>query len=232
MERINSEYAWITLAGRRVIVCLKDGYPNGSRAIQEMGREYKAWRRTSKTKRYLEEVCQFTGLELAELLRLVKGGTTDTCRTVSGTYVHPLIFTHMMQWVSPSFGLAVANWIEEWKRVEGNTGRFWVAVGAANTYECESPEAEVQEQLASQLGAQREVECRSGRIDLLTDRLLIEVKCIDDWKCGLGQLVAYGLDYPERERVLYLYDSGPEKFMREAAASVGIRIAWKPEQLV
>ena len=210
----------------------EDGYLNGSKAVQALGREYGNWKQNKKTAQYLLAVSEVTGLTEVQLLDTVKGGRNQARTAVNGTYVHPLVFTHMMQWASPTFGVAVASWIEEWKKVDGNLDRFWRAVRDATPYQDERPEEAVQEELARALTAEREVQCRCGRIDLLTDKLLIEVKCIDDWKSGLGQLIAYGLDYPDRERVLYLYDGRPDRVMREAAASVGIRIAWKKKQLV
>ena len=234
MERITDEYAQMELAGRRVIIGLSDGYPNGSRLIKDMGREYKTWRRSSKTQRYLEEVSRHTGLDESELLRLVSAGRSEIGCLVSGTYTHPLVFTHILHWLSPSLGVAMADWIEEWKKVEGNANRYWQALGMANVYEEDTAGSEriVQERLAELLGAEMEVCCSTGRIDLLTDQLLIEVKCSRYWKAGVGQLLVYGREYPDHEKVLYLFDARPSRVVREACSDLGVRVVWKEEQVM
>ena len=177
----------------------------------------------------------------------VKRGEKGERGAVNGTYVHPLVFTQMMQWASPTFGVAVASWIEEWKKVDGNLDRFMEVMREALPYQDERPEAAVQEELAEMLGADREVECSTGYIDLLTDDLLIEglgvtqpstqdltveVKCTDGWQKGVGQLLTYGLDYPNHRRILYLYDGKPKREVREACRRLDVEVMWKKEQLV
>jgi hypothetical protein len=68
-----------------------------------------------------------------------------------------------------------------------------------------SIEAQIRDNLQTKLGGIAEASCICGPIDLLTDRELIEVKRIDDWKTGLGQVIAKGLEYPQHQRHLYLF---------------------------
>jgi hypothetical protein len=68
-----------------------------------------------------------------------------------------------------------------------------------------SIEAQIRDNLQTKLGGIAEAPCICGPIDLLTDRELIEVKRIDDWKTGLGQVIAKGLEYPQHQRHLYLF---------------------------
>ena len=55
-------------------------------------------------------------------------------------------------------------------------------------------------------GGEREAPTPSGNIDLLTADKLIEVKSGENWKHGIGQLIAYGFHKPDRQMVLYLFD--------------------------
>jgi hypothetical protein len=68
-----------------------------------------------------------------------------------------------------------------------------------------SIEAQIRDNLQTKLGGIAEASCICGPIDLLTDQELIEVKRIDDWKTGLGQVIAKGLEYPQHRRHLYLF---------------------------
>jgi hypothetical protein len=68
-----------------------------------------------------------------------------------------------------------------------------------------SIEAQIRDRLQTKLGGIAEASCICGPIDLLTDRELIEIKRIDDWKTGLGQVIAKGLEYPQHQRHLYLF---------------------------
>lgn len=63
-----------------------------------------------------------------------------------------------------------------------------------------------QQMLLMKLGGQTEVSTPSGKIDLLTDEHLIEIKEIRSWKCGIGQLMAYGIYYPNHKKSLFLFN--------------------------
>jgi hypothetical protein len=70
-------------------------------------------------------------------------------------------------------------------------------------------ESEVQIRVQEAFGGTREVETICGFIDVLVDTpepLLIEVKNTDGWKSGIGQLLAYGIDYPNHRKVLLLFN--------------------------
>ena len=51
-----------------------------------------------------------------------------------------------------------------------------------------------------------EVETPFGRIDVLTVTKVIEVKHASHWKHAFGQVLIYGLVYPDREKWIYLFD--------------------------
>lgn len=66
-------------------------------------------------------------------------------------------------------------------------------------------EKDWQIRLLSQLGGQTEVSTPVGRIDLLTEHHIIEIKKADDWKAALGQVQAYSQFYPNRTKRICLF---------------------------
>ncbi|HIK29897.1 MAG TPA: MarR family transcriptional regulator [Oscillatoriales cyanobacterium M59_W2019_021] len=72
-------------------------------------------------------------------------------------------------------------------------------------------EFQVREHLKSQLGGLTEVKTPAGRIDLLTETEIIEVKRVDDWKSALGQILIYSGFYPEHQKRLHLFGSAKDE---------------------
>jgi hypothetical protein len=68
-----------------------------------------------------------------------------------------------------------------------------------------SLEAQIRDRLHDELGGTIEVSTTHGPIDLLTATELIEIKRIEDWKTGFGQILAKANDYPEHRKRLHLF---------------------------
>lgn len=68
-----------------------------------------------------------------------------------------------------------------------------------------SPEGKVRDRLQSQLGGLTEVATPAGRIDLLTQTEIIEVKHLSEWKAAMGQVLAYSGFYPEHKKRIHLF---------------------------
>ena len=69
----------------------------------------------------------------------------------------------------------------------------------------DNTEAQIRDRLKTQLCGLTEVSTLAGRIDLLTDDEIIEVKRINDWKAALGQILAYSAFYPEHRKRIHLF---------------------------
>lgn len=69
----------------------------------------------------------------------------------------------------------------------------------------DNPEYQVVKRLQAKLGGQIEVVTSVGRIDLLTDTEVIEVKEISDWKAALGQILTYSAFFPEHNKRIHLF---------------------------
>jgi hypothetical protein len=76
-------------------------------------------------------------------------------------------------------------------------------------------EAEYRDRLAAKLKGKTEVQTPNGRIDVLTKKEVIEVKCAPDWKHGLGQVLAYSKYYPSHQKRLHLYGEITQQKLRQ-----------------
>jgi predicted DNA-binding protein YlxM (UPF0122 family) len=68
-----------------------------------------------------------------------------------------------------------------------------------------SREAQIRDRMHQELGGDIEVQTIYGPIDLLTAKQLIEVKRIEDWKTGFGQLLAKSPAFPMHDKRLHLF---------------------------
>ncbi len=66
----------------------------------------------------------------------------------------------------------------------------------------------IQKKLRNKYGGEIEVITKAGKIDLLTGKRLIEIKTYKEWKCALGQLIAYSTFYPDHQKCMYLFNVG------------------------
>jgi len=79
-----------------------------------------------------------------------------------------------------------------------------------------SIEKQVRDRLQVALGGLIEVITPIGRIDLLTDTEIIEVKVVNDWKAGMGQVLAYSAYFPSHEKRLHLFHQKGGKFISDS----------------
>ena len=70
---------------------------------------------------------------------------------------------------------------------------------------CKDPESEYQQKVVELWGGDKEVITPVGRIDVLTQTEVIEVKKLKHWKSALGQVLAYGHFYPNLGKRICLY---------------------------
>jgi len=66
-------------------------------------------------------------------------------------------------------------------------------------------EKKIADKLAAEREGQREFPVPAGVIDVLTKDEIIEVKKVGDWKHASGQLMYYGMLFPEKRKRLYLF---------------------------
>ena len=56
------------------------------------------------------------------------------------------------------------------------------------------------------LNGQLEIKTLCGRIDILTESEIIEVKKFELWKTAIGQILAYSYFYPDKQKRIHLFD--------------------------
>ena len=83
----------------------------------------------------------------------------------------------------------------------------WIDEKYSSTKQVLSFERKIRDRLHAQLGGLVEVVTPAGRIDLLTNTHIIEIKTVGDWKSALGQILAYSGFYPEHQKRIHLFGS-------------------------
>lgn len=85
-------------------------------------------------------------------------------------------------------------------------------------------ESEAVDRLIQTMGdknPRREVNCAYGRIDVLTDEEVIEVKSYDEYKHAIGQVLCYGLCHPDKRKRVHIFGEHSE-IVRRACDDLGI----------
>lgn len=95
------------------------------------------------------------------------------------TWVHPHIFKNLINWIIDDFNNIK---IKQTRKEEEIRNRIW-----------------------KNLGGDIEVPTMAGRIDLLTEKEIIEVKCIKKWKEAVGQVTIFSKDYPKHSKRIHLF---------------------------
>ena len=182
----------------------ENGYVSATLLCKLGGKEFKAWHRLKRTTDVLNAYSQELGIPVNELIYIKKGGNN---RDEQGSWVHPNIALSIAQWVSISFEIKVANWIHEWKSSSYKNEVTYVnslkEIKSDHNKSC--VEEEIQSELYNTLGGIIEVQTVFGTIDLLTETELIEIKDGNNWKHGMGQLLAYRKFYPLHKLRLHLF---------------------------
>ena len=208
---INDKYSYGKYGDFKVIVMKKNGYINATKicndAVTKNGtkKDFKEWKRISTAKEIMKEISSITGIAQEKLLI----STTTGSNELRGTYAHPMLITNIAHWVSPQFACKISVWIEQWKKYsDDNTIEYYESLTNLVAHTNNGREKEIQQELQEKLGGIIEKPTKAGKIDLLTDNKLIEIKTYDNWKCALGQLNAYSTYYPQRKKYMYLFDVG------------------------
>jgi hypothetical protein len=91
----------------------------------------------------------------------------------------------------------------------------------------------IQKNLAKTLlDANLEVSTLAGRIDILTDTQLIEVKEWKRWKEAIGQVFCYGKYYPEHEKRIHFFGCASPDFIKLVEShcqEMDIVVTYEPE---
>jgi KilA-N domain len=122
---------------------------------------------------------------------------------VNHIYCHPYIFTHTCCWISSEFFYKVTEWIDKSKK--DIILEYHKEISKIKKDEYFLKEKEIQIKLVDFYNAEKEIKTNYGYIDVLTNDKIIEIKHIDNYKNALGQILFYSFEYPDREKIIYLF---------------------------
>lgn len=84
-----------------------DGYMDATAMCKANGKKFNDYWRNKSTQEFVEALATDAGIPASGLVEVRKGGTSAE----QGTYVHPRIATHLAQWCSAKFAVAVSGWV-------------------------------------------------------------------------------------------------------------------------
>lgn len=191
----------------------KDNYVNATQLCKAAKKVFKDWYRNAQTKKFLEKLSQEENIpiesrKIFESFSLIQFAEANQSVNNRMTWVHPRVAINIAQWVSVDFAVKVSGWMEEWKKHSPeNEQKYQSSLNnIVPDDDRTQKERTIQKWLALSLSGQTEIECKFGFIDLMTQESIIEIKVYENWKHGLGQLMAYGRCFPNKKKILYLFD--------------------------
>lgn len=202
-EDIDDKYAYGKVGNFDVIIMKQNGYINATKLCKDGEKEFFHWKENKTSKEFINALQSQLGI--SNWVYSVAGGKITKIR---GTYVHPLLITHIAYWCSTEFAVNISIWIEEWKKYStDNETKYWKTLVGCESKKNNTKEKIIQKKLKKKLGGESEIETDDdGFIDILTESEIIEIKEYGDWKCALGQILAYGVYYPDNDKIIYLFD--------------------------
>ena len=115
--------------------------------------------------------------------------------------------------------------IEEWK--ENKEKYNYELENIKEDNDNDEIEKDIQNRLYKELGGIKEYETKSGKIDLLTNNELIEIKLHDNWKQGLGQLLVYNEYITNHNMRLHLFDGKKTDEIINICNKFNIIVTWE-----
>jgi hypothetical protein len=81
--------------------------------------------------------------------------------------------------------------------------------------------------LQLELGGEIEVDNKAGRADLVTYTHVIEVKIFYNWKHALGQIIAYGREFPDLKMAICLFGGHISEYNKDTCRTNNIEIMYR-----
>ncbi|MDM8566676.1 KilA-N domain-containing protein [Candidatus Halobeggiatoa sp. HSG11] len=127
--------------------------------------------------------------------------------------------------VAKNLNVSIAN---VYKTTRGCTGATYAHSEIAEAYQLYlgkkvSPKYQIEKDVKNALikklqkiygtEVKTEIAIETGFLDILTPKELIEVKNSKDWKAAVGQILIYGLSFPDRKKRIHLFDKKIENVL-------------------
>jgi hypothetical protein len=191
------------------MIMKENGYINVTKLCKSGGKEFFTWKQNKTSELFLEEVSSVVLIPISELLITINGGN-QTLLT-RGTYAHPSMVHCIASWISPRFAIKVSSIIDEWRALSHqNEMEYWTSMGNCilSQEKKHMIEHSIRDRLSILLNGKIEVETEFGIADIVTDKEVIEVKRLYNWKHALGQVLSYASDpfLSDRKMRIHLFD--------------------------
>jgi len=222
-QELNESFYKIIYQDFYIIVHKESGYINGTKLqvamkskkpffkwagiVSKTGKYY-----TKSTGKLLEAMSKQTGIPVDGLIKDFTHMSGPNYKQISGQYIHRYLMTALTLYYSPTYIAKVSIILDEWKQIsKENTDRYWSDIfecmGEDEEKKINRKESVIRDQIAKEEDGKTEIVCKSGRIDVLTETKIIEVKICNLWKHAMGQVQCYHKDMKEcGEPWLYLYE--------------------------
>ena len=212
-EEIDSEFVRCKYGELEVIIMKKNGYINATKMCdyicEKTGsmKPFRNWIQNQYAKELVDASSISLGICKKDLFIKKQGGDVRNSKVNTfGTYVHPMLITHIVYWISPTFAVKVSEIVELWKCTsKTNENAYWNAIANAKPYSSDLMEQKIRDELCVKLNGKKEVKTDVGYVDILTDDTIIEIKHISNWKHALGQVLAYSHELPTYKKKIYLF---------------------------
>jgi hypothetical protein len=181
----------------------ENGYINATKLCKKANKEFKNWYKAG----YAKKIINNLKLKLNTSNPVIMQNKILGVNEIRGTYVHPLLISNIANWISPDFALEMSIWVDEWKKMSiNNENKYWNALSTIKPSFNNTKEYNIKLKLNKKLKGTLEVETDHGFIDILTKKEIIEVKIAKHYKYALGQILAYSIYYPKKNKIIYLFD--------------------------
>ena len=186
-----------------------DGYINATSLGKSGGKRFFNYIKSDNTQTFLNKISVKLQIPLSDLIVYKRG--SPGIRGGGKSWVHPQVATHFAAWISSDFAACVSGWIEQAKAALPNVNAEYKAqLESLEADGVERVEARVRDALAQRLNGNVEVSCLHGRIDVVTELEVIEVKHAPKYLHALGQVLGYSESYPNKTLRIHLFGTANE----------------------
>ena len=112
-KQIYKSYYFAKYGGLEVVVHKDLGYVNVTKLCKAHKKQFSHWNRNKATKALIDDLAEAlthsgSPVTRAQMMITVKGGSGKQKKLICGTYVHPILFPHIVSWMDSSYA-AVAS---------------------------------------------------------------------------------------------------------------------------
>ena len=176
-----------------VMMMKENGYINVTKLCKDGGKEFFNWKANKISEIFLDEVSSNLQICKNDILTSIPGCNKPLC----GTYAHPDLVPHIASWISPKFAVKVSSILSEWRKLSSkNEMDYWNSMGECILSQTKKTIVEhvIRDRLALLLNGEIEFETEFGKADVVSDKEVIEIKRLCNWKYALGQVLIYTTD--------------------------------------